>query len=119
MTHQQTAAPALGADLVELVLAGGYPEALTRSTWRRRRDWHLSYVEAILQRDVRDIARIEQLKAMPKLVRVLAEHSGQLVNYSGFGCALDMNHVTTRKYVGVLEGPLPHSDTANPGTRTP
>ena len=98
-----TAAPALGADLVELVLAGGYPEALTRSTWRRRRDWHLSYVEAILQRDVRDIARIEQLKAMPKLVRVLAEHSGQLVNYSGFGSALDMNHVTTRKYVGVLE----------------
>ena len=98
-----SAAPALGADLVELVLAGGYPEALTRSGWRRRRDWHLNYIEAILQRDVRDIARIEQLRSMPRLLRVLAEHSGQLVNYSGFGAALGMNHVTMKKYVGVFE----------------
>ena len=95
--------PVIGDSLVETVLAGGYPEALTRSGWRRRKDWHLDYIEAIVQRDVRDIARIEQLGSMPRLLRVLAEHSGRLVNYSGFGAALGMNHVTTRKYVGVLE----------------
>ena len=95
--------PIVGNSLVETVLAGGYPEALTRSGWRRRRDWHLDYIEAIVQRDVRDIARIEQLGSMPRLLRVLAEHSGQLVNYSGFGAPLGMNHVTARKYVGVLE----------------
>lgn len=99
----KSVAPVLGTDLVELVLAGGYPEALTRPGWRRRRDWHLNYIEAILQRDVRDIARVEQLKSMPKLLRVLAEYSGQLVNYSSFGSALGMNHVTTKKYVGVFE----------------
>ena len=97
------AAPAVGSDLMEIVLAGGYPEALTRTGWRRRRAWHRNYVEAILQRDVRDIARIEQLKSMPKLLRVLAEHSGRLVNYSSFGSPLGMSHVTIRKYVGVLE----------------
>lgn len=95
--------PVVGDSLVETVLAGGYPEALTRSGWRRRRDWHLDYIEAIVQRDVRDITRIEQLGSMPRLLRVLAEHSGQLVNYSGFGAPLGMNHVTTRKYVGILE----------------
>ena len=98
-----SANPVVGADLLDIVLAGGYPEALTRSTWRRRRRWHLNYVEAILQRDVRDIARIDQLQSMPKLLRVLAEHSGQLVNYSSFGSALGMNHVTIRRYVGILE----------------
>lgn len=98
-----SANPVVGADLLDVVLAGGYPEALARSTWRRRRRWHLNYVEAILQRDVRDVARVAQLRSMPKLLRVLAEHSGQLVNYSGFGAALGMNHVTIRKYVGVLE----------------
>lgn len=97
------AAPAVGSDLMEIVLAGGYPEALTRTGWRRRRAWHVNYVEAILQRDVRDIARIEQLKSMPKLLRVLAEQSGRLVNYSSFGSPLGMSHVTIRKYVGVLE----------------
>ncbi len=96
-------APVVGDDLVETVLAGGYPEALTRATWRRRQSWHLDYIEAILQRDLRDIARIEQLDLMPRLLRVLAEYSGQLVNYSGFGAPLGMNHVTTRKYVGLLE----------------
>jgi hypothetical protein len=95
--------PVVGADLLDIVLAGGYPEALTRSTSRRRRRWHLNYVEAILQRDVRDIARIDQLQSMPKLLRVLAEHSGRLVNYSSFGSALGMNHVTIRRYVGILE----------------
>ena len=40
---------------------------------------------------------------MPRLLRVLAEHSSQLVNYSGFGAQLGMNHVTTQKYLGVLE----------------
>ena len=95
--------PIAGDDLVEAVLAGGYPEALTRSGWRRRQDWHLDYVEAILQRDIRDIARIEQLGTMPRLMRVLAEHSGQLANHSGFGAPLGMNHVTARKYVGILE----------------
>ena len=96
-------APVVGDDLVETVLAGGYPEALTRSGWRRRQDWHLDYIEAIVQRDVRDVARIEQLDAIPRLLRVLAEHSGQLVNYSGIGGPLGMNHVTTRRYMGILE----------------
>ncbi|MXW92053.1 MAG: DUF4143 domain-containing protein, partial [Rhodospirillaceae bacterium] len=63
----------------------------------------MDYVEAIVQRDVRDIARIDQLNLMPRLMRVLAEHSGQLVNYSGFGASLGMNHVTVQKYLGVLE----------------
>ncbi|MDE0053275.1 MAG: ATP-binding protein [Gammaproteobacteria bacterium] len=95
--------PIVGDGLVEIVLAGGYPEALTRSGWRRRRDWHLDYIEAIVRRDVRDVARIEQPGSIPRLLRVLAEHSGKLVNYSGFGAPLGMNHVTVRKYVGILE----------------
>ena len=95
-------APAAGGSLVETVLAGGYPEALTRSG-RRWRNWHLDYVEAIVQRDVRDIARIDRLASMPRLLRMLAEQSGQLVNYSGFGAPLGMNHVTARKYLGILE----------------
>ena len=95
--------PVIGEDLVETVLVGGYPEALTRSGWRRRHDWHFDYIEAIVQRDVRDVVRIEQLGAMPRLLRVLAEHSGQLVNYSRAGAPLGMNHVTTRRYMAVLE----------------
>ncbi len=93
----------VGADLIEEVLAGGYPEALTHSRWNTRRDWYLDYIEAIVQRDVRDIAQFEKVPLMPRLLRVLAEHSGQLVNYSGFGAPLGMNHFTTRRYTGLFE----------------
>ena len=93
----------VGNDLIERVLAGGYPEALARSRWDRRQDWYLDYVEAVVQRDVRDTAQFEKIPLMPRLLRVLAEHSGQLVNYSGFGAPLGMNHPTTRRYTGAFE----------------
>ncbi|MEJ8563317.1 hypothetical protein QTO30_20260 [Yoonia sp. GPGPB17] len=75
----------VGDDLVENVLSGGYPEALGRARWSRKQDWYHGYLDAIVQRDVRDVAQIEQLAIMPKLMSVLAEHSGQLVNYTGIG----------------------------------
>ena len=93
----------VGTDLIEKVLAGGYPEALTHSWWNTRQGWYLDYIEAIVQRDVRDTAHLEKIPLMPRLLRVLAEHSGQLVNYSGFGAPLGMNHPTTRRYTGVFE----------------
>ena len=93
----------VGAELIERVLSGGYPEALSRKKWSRKQDWYHGYLDALVQRDVRDVAQIEQLGLMPKLLSVLAEHSGQLVNYTGIGAALDLNHVTTQKYVSVFE----------------
>lgn len=90
-------------DLVHAVLAGGYPEAISRKQWRRRQSWYLDYVEAIVQRDVRDVAQIEQIRLMPRLLRVLAEHAGQIVNHSGFGAPIGLNHVTTRKYTSTFE----------------
>lgn len=99
----QANALVLGTDLVETVLAGGYPEALTRKGWARRQDWALNYVEAIVQRDVRDVAAIDNLDRMPRLLQALAVHSGQLVNHNGVGALVGLNHVTTTKYTGVFE----------------
>jgi predicted AAA+ superfamily ATPase len=93
----------LGEDLLPLVLAGGYPEALTRKTWSRRQRWLTAYADTVITRDVRDIADIERLAVMPHLMRVLAESSSQLVNYSRLGAALALNHNTTKKYIGILE----------------
>jgi uncharacterized protein len=92
----------VGEDLVTAVLTGGYPEVLLRSTWNRRRDWCLNYVRAIIERDVRDVAHIEKAHQLPRLLRVLAHHSGQLVNYSGIGAPLGLTHVTTQKYAGIF-----------------
>lgn len=92
-----------GGALIELVVQGGYPEALHRTTPARRSAWLEDYVAQILDRDVRDIANIDQLERLPRLLDVLAEHAGQLVNHSSFGSALGLSSVTAQKYVAVLE----------------
>lgn len=93
----------LGDDLVRLVLLGGFPEAISRESERRRQDWLRSYLTSILTRDLRDIADVEKLTELPKFVRLLAEHSGQLVNYSQFGAGINVSHKTGQRYVGLME----------------
>lgn len=93
----------VGDDLMERVLAGGFPEALRRASVTRRQAWLQDYVALILDRDVRDIANIDQLDRMPRLLDVLAAHAGQLVNHSSYGAALGLTAPTANKYVGILE----------------
>lgn len=93
----------VGDDLVQLVLLGGFPEALSRENERRRQDWARAYLTSILTRDLRDIADVEKLTELPKFVRLIAEHSGQLVNYSQFGASINVSHKTGQRYVGLLE----------------
>ncbi len=93
----------VGDALADAVLTGGYPEAVARTNWRRRQSWHQEYLDAILNRDIQDIARIEDLTRMPQLMRLLAEHAGGLVNYSSLGAGIGVTHVTMHRYLGVFE----------------
>ncbi len=95
--------PVVGDALMARVLQGGYPEALRRTSASRRQAWLEDYVALILDRDVRDIANIDQLDRMPRLLDVLAAHAGQLVNHSSFGAALGLTAPTAQKYMGILE----------------
>ena len=102
----QVAAPqvkALGKDLVEHVLIGGYPEMLGRNDPRRRSVWARDYIRAIVERDVRDITEIDKLEQMPQLLRALAQHAGQLTNFAQLAGQIHIDDKTARRYVGVLE----------------
>jgi uncharacterized protein len=92
-----------GDDLMAEVLMGGYPQMRFRSTPARQRAWARDYLAAILQRDVRDIADIEKLNLLPRLLRALSHHAARLVNFSQLGGELSLDDKTTRKYLGVLE----------------
>lgn len=93
----------IGDDLVNAVFTGGYPEMIRRRDRQRRRAWARGYVNAIVQRDVRDIAELEKMDQMPRLLKVLAHHSGQLTNFTQIGGQIGLDDKTTRKYVAILE----------------
>ncbi len=62
----------LAADLPERIAAGGYPPALARTQARRRAVWYRDYIETLVQRDVRDLSRVRQFEALPRLLSVAA-----------------------------------------------
>lgn len=90
-------------DLVQRVSLGGYPQALTRLEPRRRKAWSNQYIQALLARDVKDIANIDKLEHLPLLLKALAHSAGQLCNYSQLGGQVGMNHKTAEKYVTIFE----------------
>ncbi len=68
-----------------------------------RQEWHLDYVDFLIHGDVSHIAQVEQLDKMRSMLDALAENSGQLMNYSNLSSILELNRLTTQKYVSILE----------------
>lgn len=96
-------ASVVGDDLVRLVLLGGYPEAIVRESEHRRRAWARSYLSSILFRDLSDVASVQNLTELPKFIRVLAQHSGKLINFSKLGSGIGVSYKTGQRYIALLE----------------
>ena len=93
----------VGDKLVEKVLRGGYPDAVARATPRRRAAWAKQYLDALIQRDVRDIASIDKLDHLPRLLKSLAQMAGQLCNFTQLGGQVGLDSKTANKYLAVFE----------------
>jgi len=93
----------LGEDLSARIVSGGYPAAVARPTHRRRSAWYRDYVETLIQRDVRDLARIRALDALPRLLALAAGQTAQLLNVSDLASPFQLSRPTVREYVTLLE----------------
>ena len=94
--------PTSRADLADRIVDGGYPEALGRTPVRRRA-WFDAYLTTILQRDVRDVSRIDDLTSLPRLLSLLAARSAGLLNTSEVSRSLGMPLTTVQRHVALLE----------------
>ena len=95
--------PRLAGALADRVVAGGYPAALARQHPRRRLAWYRDYLDAIVQRDVRDLARISALDALPRLLSLVAGQTARLLNVSDLAAPFSVSRPTIREYVTLLE----------------
>lgn len=88
--------------VAKAIVQGGYPEPNTR-TERRARQWHKQYLNAIVQRDVRDIAAIRDEDELLKVIQMLALRTGSLLNISSLSKDMQIQRETMDKYIGILE----------------
>jgi uncharacterized protein len=93
----------LGRALADRIVAGGYPAALARPTATRRASWYRDYVEALVQRDVRDMSRIASLDALPRLLELAAGQTARLINVSDLAAPFQLSRPTIKDYVTLLE----------------
>ncbi|MEY4103289.1 MAG: hypothetical protein RLZZ116_335 [Planctomycetota bacterium] len=95
--------PRLGEELAERIVGGGFPAALARNSAARRRQWYTDYVDALVQRDLRDLSRISSLRAIPKLLKLAASQTARLINVSELATPFEVSRPTIRDYVTLLE----------------
>ncbi len=89
-------------ELANRVVTGGYPEVLARRGAKQRHRWFESYLSTVLMRDVRDLANIEGLVDLPRLLAAVAGRAGGLLNYAELGRDVGLNQVTVKRYLALL-----------------
>lgn len=88
--------------ILDRALVGGYPEVVSRRQAARRRRWFESYITTIVQREVRDLAEIEGLADLPRLLALVAARAGAIQNISDLARATGMPQTTLKRYLALL-----------------
>ena len=89
--------------LLKKVAVGGYPPACERKDPERRKAWFGSYLTTILQRDIRDLANVEGLVALPRLLALVASRAGGLLNHADLSRGAGIPQTTLKRYMALLE----------------
>ncbi|OFW80366.1 MAG: ATPase [Alphaproteobacteria bacterium RIFCSPLOWO2_01_FULL_40_26] len=81
---------------------GSYPRAVLGRK-DTREVFYKSYVQTYIQRDVRDLLKIEDETAFRRFLRICAARTGQLLNYSDMARDCDIDHKTIKSWLSILE----------------
>ncbi len=88
--------------LVQNLVKGGYPEVQGLKA-DLRYTWFKGYLTTLLQRDVRELARIEGISLLPNLLALLASRSASLLNTEELARTSGLPATTLRRYLTLLQ----------------
>jgi uncharacterized protein len=95
--------PPIGREgYADLLVQGGFPEAVAASDARRRRFFG-SYVASILGREIDELGSVRDRDASSKVLRLAAARSAALANLSAIGRELGLDHKTVGNHLHALE----------------
>lgn len=87
--------------LDEMLTKGGYPPLYDRKIPPRK--WFGAYVTAYIERDVRQVLKVQELETFQRFVRFCAGRTGQLLNLSSLAADCGITHNTAKSWISVLE----------------
>lgn len=81
---------------------GGYPELIKRQ-FKYSDDWYKSYLTTYLEKDVRQLLNIGNIKDLNNLIKLLAAQVSQQLNYTGLASDLGVSVTTIKRWISILE----------------
>lgn len=96
-----TKAGKLPATADAMLLTGCYPPLYDRAV--QPSAWFAAYVTAYVERDVRQLLKIQELETFQRFIRLCAGRTGQLLNLSSLATECGITHNTAKAWISVLE----------------
>ncbi|MBI2265031.1 MAG: ATP-binding protein [Armatimonadetes bacterium] len=88
--------------LAELVLRGSYPEIASKRSVDRG-IWCGSYIATYLERDIRNLSQVGDLRQFELFLRLAATRTGQLLNISEIAREIGISSPTAARWISLLE----------------
>ena len=89
--------------LSQLILKGGYPEAVGIGNDEERSFWYQDYLNTILEADLKNISNIRRHDTLKELVTIVAAYSSKYMDKSKITSSLGISIQTLNSYIAVLE----------------
>ena len=96
-----TRAGKLPASSDTMLFTGCYPPLYDREL--PSSSWFPAYVTAYVERDVRQLLKIQELETFQRFVKLCAGRTGQLLNLSSLATECGITHNTAKSWISVLE----------------
>jgi predicted AAA+ superfamily ATPase len=101
--HTKKKTDELRAKFKEYVLYGGYPKIVLTPEVEKKEKYLQQIIDTYIKKDIRDLASVKDIDKFNKLVEVLANQSGQLLNMTEISNTTRIAIQTIEKYLFILE----------------
>jgi predicted AAA+ superfamily ATPase len=88
---------------IEYLLFGGYPKIVLAETIEQKETYIQQIIDTYVKKDIRDIGGIQHVEKFNKLIQVLANQSGQMLNVAELSNSSKLAKQTVEDYLFLLE----------------
>lgn len=99
--HELNQAGLLSDNSNDLLLNGGYPRVYTQQF--NPDEFYPSYIHSYVERDVRQLINVENLRTFRKFMQLCAARTGQLLNISDLAMNCGITQKTVERWLSILE----------------
>jgi predicted AAA+ superfamily ATPase len=90
-------------EYIRAICLGGYPEARGLRSQIARSAWYDGYLTTVINRDISDFAEIGKVRAIPRLLGLVAARAGSPLVVADLARSADLDRATVRNYLTYLD----------------